>query len=328
MAGNSHSDISSDSESNISHESDYSQEGTSTKSSLLHHHHPDRFLGTDGECCIAQVKKWTERTPIGLGLCPWAVKSHALGRIKYVSCDSTSPSEVTNMVFDEAAKLSNCDATQQQEKEETPPPLSTTLIVCPNVSEWNNDFTKFDTFVNDLPGEMKSFTKDKNMEYQDHDDNILQQVTLVAFHHKFLRWYGLPEGLTVGSKVWCHKRVFGTNKKSLKLYVATLLEVNSRPFGRRRLKVRYQPDDNDNSKATDGESQQKQEQYVPTDWIFPAGDDVNESTMRPELSDNMMHRAPYPTIHIIHNRDLYSLCVRDISRVKRKNAQLMMMKFG
>jgi hypothetical protein len=41
------------------------------------------------------------------------------------------------------------------------------------------------------------------------------------------------------------------------------------------------------------------------------------------LPDNVMHRSPYPTIHIIVNRDLASLCIRDISRVKRMNAQRM-----
>lgn len=36
-----------------------------------------------------------------------------------------------------------------------------------------------------------------------------------------------------------------------------------------------------------------------------------------------MHRSPYPLIHIIVNQDLASLCMRDVSRVKRLNAQRM-----
>lgn len=36
-----------------------------------------------------------------------------------------------------------------------------------------------------------------------------------------------------------------------------------------------------------------------------------------------MHRSPYPTIHMIVNQDLASLCIRDVSRVKRLNAQRM-----
>ena len=37
-----------------------------------------------------------------------------------------------------------------------------------------------------------------------------------------------------------------------------------------------------------------------------------------------MHRAPYPTIHLIRNEDLERLRARDVSRVKRNNARRMM----
>eukprot|EP00984_Skeletonema_dohrnii_P005957 scaffold2112_cov85-Skeletonema_dohrnii-CCMP3373.AAC.6 len=88
----------------------------------------------------------------------------------------------------------------------------------------------------------------------------------------------------------------------------------------------------------------RQEQYVPTDWISLHASNIREtieggsnsesnysgsassapSQPGPALTDNAMHQAPYPTIHIINNADLASLSIRDISRVKRKNAHRMM----
>ena len=43
----------------------------------------------------------------------------------------------------------------------------------------------------------------------------------------------------------------------------------------------------------------RQEQFIPTDWIV-----VTNETCPRLLPDNIMHRSPYPTIHIIVNHDL------------------------
>ena len=87
----------------------------------------------------------------------------------------------------------------------------------------------------------------------------------------------------------------------------------------RRAKVRFHDAYND----------RRQEQYVPTDWISIPQTNMSEvdapdpSQRGPALPDNAMHQAPHPTIHIIKNADLASLSIRDISRVKRKNANRM-----
>ena len=65
------------------------------------------------------------------------------------------------------------------------------------------------------------------------------------------------------------------------------------------------------------------EQYVPIDWFVV---DDGAPRGRP-LPDNAMHRAPFPTIHLIRNRDLATLRMCDVSRVKRKNA-VRLMKLG
>ena len=97
-------------------------------------------------------------------------------------------------------------------------------------------------------------------------------------------------------------------EKSQGVHLAKIIETGGSNFGKRKVKVEFEEDG--------------REQYVPIDWLMSDAD----GTMLPEgelLPDNAMHRAPYPTIHLIRNVDLASLCARDVSRVKRKNAQLM-----
>lgn len=299
---------------------------------------------TSSSCYIAEVKKWTERVPIRMGLCPWAVKSNNLKRTKYSLCESASPSEVASFVIREAELLcNNFDNTNDGRKGKCAS-LRTTLIVCPNVTEWSCDFLAFENYLKDFPKNACSLEQNENYKGTQttaspqnnwgNETDILSRVTLVPFHPKFLRWRGLPEGVAVGSKVKCHKSQFGTNEKSSELYLATILEVNSRPFGRRRVKVRWIDDHEDETlsciDAKTKLSNRRNEQYIPTDWVVheTQKEQLDSRNERMELPDNMMHRAPYPTIHVIDNRDLYPLCVRDISRLKRKNAQLMVRKFG
>mmetsp|Transcript_15286 Transcript_15286/g.32069 ORF Transcript_15286/g.32069 Transcript_15286/m.32069 type:complete len:353 (-) Transcript_15286:102-1160(-) len=303
---------------------------------------------TSSSCYTTEVKKWTERVPIGMGLCPWAVKSNNLKRITYSLCESASPSEVASFVVQEAELLcSNFDNTQHLKMEGGKgkcTSLRTTLIVCSNVKEWIYDFLAFENYLKDFPKNACPLEQTENYKgrhttaspqnNRGKETDILSRVTLVPFHPKFLRWRGLPEGVAVGSKVKCHRSQFGTNEKSSELYAATILEVNSRPFGRRRVKVRWIDDHEDETLASiDAKtkmSNRRNEQYIPTDWVVHETQKEQSISRneRMELPDNMMHRAPYPTIHVIDNRDLYSLCVRDISRLKRKNAQLMVRKFG
>ena len=241
-----------------------------------------------------QVKNWTIQIPIGLGLCPWASKSHNQGNLRYVTCTSETPRDVAIYVQREIQRLV-CS------NDGEPPPWSTTLVICPHVNEWNESFPTFDKFVSHDIWEHTS-TSD--------------EITLVAFHPNFLRWHGLPDNITKGSVVQCHYGIVG--KMSAETAPATIVETCNKAFGMRRVKVRFHTEETINNAACHAH---RQEQYVPTDWISTH---EGGNKRGPALPDNAMHQAPYPTIHIINNTDLASLSIRDISRVKRKNAHCMM----
>ena len=231
--------------------------------------------------CAAEVLAWAMKVPIGMGLCPWAGKSRNRGLLRIVACDCDRQGDAAEVLESEIESLIH----------EGTPPLSTTLVVCPRVKAWH-DFRSFDEFVRSgIGNHLREVV-------------IMERVTLVAFHPNFSRWRCLPVGVDVGSTVQTHYGTFG--RKSASTAEATIIETNSSAFGLRKVKVRFRD-------ALDGLV--RQDQYVPTDWIeFPI-------ELCAPLPDNAMHRAPYPTIHIIVNQDLASICVRDVSRVKRLNAQ-------
>lgn len=244
-------------------------------------HHFDH-TPPDTECAL-QVQRWTAQIPISLGLCPWAGRSHSLGRLRYVTCDGESPADVINRIELETSLL----------EAETVPSLSSTLIVCPNVNEWS-EFQSFEDFVG------------SGVFHAMKDERLLNVFTFVAFHPKFLRWRGLPNGLQVGSVIKSHWGMIG--RKSVgETATATIIETENKAFGGRKVKVRFH-------QVLEG---RRQEQYIPIEWIEHASSGA-------PLPDNAMHQAPFPSIHIIANRDLASLSIRKISRVKRRNAHKMM----
>jgi hypothetical protein len=275
--------------------------------------HPQDPHDEDEYDAAQQVRLWTERVPIGLGLCPWAMKSSRLERLKYTTCHDTTPCDVALRILAEAKELlygccQTAAATASGSLTDTdvvppspPPPLTSTLVVCPHVPAWNDDFQVFDDFVKKFPQQ---------------NSILFQHLTLVSFHPQFLRWRGLAAGIKVGSVVQSHKGIAGGfSKKSSNVFPATVLETNNPVFGQRRIKVRFHYHDDD-------DLHDKKEQYVPVDWLVDT-DSSGSSLLGPPLPDNAMHRAPYPTIHLIRNEDLVIPC-RDVSRVKRKNAQRMM----
>jgi len=247
---------------------------------------------TDDQYYVKATHEWVLHMPIGLGLCPWAIKSNNKGLLNIITCTSDTASDVTDIVKREIESFAN---------EEGTPPLSTSLIVCPYVKEWK-DFKSFDEYVQfGIKDQLKN-------------DTILEDATLVVFHPKFCRWYGLPPNIGIGSEVQSHHGIIG--QKSIQTATATIIETNNKAFGLRKVKVRFH-----NNNAKEEGSIDRLEQYVPTDWIvFP---EEQQCTRRPILPDNSMHQSPYPTIHIINNKDLVSLCVRDVSRVKRLNSKRM-----
>jgi len=238
------------------------------------------------------TRSWVSKVPIGLGLCPWAGKSNNRGLLNIINCESECPEDVAQLVENEVELLTR----------EGTPPLSTTLVVCPHVKAWKEDFNEFDEFVRVILRQRRN------------DTHIMQHVTFVAFHPSFCRWYGIPEGFGVGSVVDSHYGTIG--QKSIQTTPATIIETNNKAFGLRKVKVRF------HDTTLEGLGN-RQEQYVPTDWIdFTKNEETCQAL--PLLPDNSMHQSPYPTIHIITNRDLASTSVRDVSRVKRLNAQRMM----
>ena len=241
-----------------------------------------------------KVKEWTIKVPIQFGLCPWAGKAHARGLLRYVTCEGDSIKDVIQIFAKEANILTSKDIS----------PWSSTLIVCPHISAWN-DFQVFEQFL-------------QSDDIYDGQPRVVdKELTLVPFHPNFLRWYGIPKGLNVGSVVEAHWGMIG--KKSKEKAQATIVETQTKAFGSRRVKVRFHD-------VLEG---RRQEQYIPIDWIHHHHHHHHHHDSccqdRPILPDNFMHRTPYPTIHLIRNADLASMSIRDISRVKRKNAERMTM---
>ena len=231
----------------------------------------------------SEVQEWTVRIPIGLGLCPWAGQSHSQGRLRYVTYEGCTPSDVAQLIVSEAERLVDAHA----------PPLSSALIVCPHVGAWS-DFQVFYDWVDGFNEELNG-------------ESIHDNLTFVSFHPKFLRWRGLPADIKVGSVVQSCWGVGG--RKSIETAPATIVEAGNKVFGMQKVKVRFH----------DILEERRPEQYVPIDWF-----DHSVGSVRPPLPDNAMHRAPHPTIHLIRNSDMASLCLRTVSRVKRKNRQLVM----
>ena len=333
-------------------------------------------INQDDQYCT-ETRNWTERVPIGLRFCPWAIKSKRQNRIKYISCLATDPFDVFDFIINEIKILcfTELSSSSSSSSSSSPPlPLSTTLIICPFIEEWNNTFTVFDNFVKKFwmqqnRGEPKyghhdvlqvpcndydyDNSREDEINNERKDDELMllflqqlqNQITLVSFHPKFSRWRGLPDNIKVGSIVQCHQGMSGFTK-SQEIYLAKILETSSSIFGQRRIKAQFLEDgreqqeqnsnDNSSSNAADRKkttiSNVKKEQYVPVDWIVFDDDTTTidrsppppTTTVRPPLLDNCMHQTPYPTIHLIQNNDLGTLCVRDISRLKRKNIKTIM----
>lgn len=270
----------------------------------------------DEDKYASRVRLWTQRIPIGLGLCPWAVKSQIRGRLKFTTCKGEAPLDVGMKIISEIEALCRCECSNGDGADFLPPPpLTSTLVVCPKIEAWNKDFQEFDNFVKNFGVWSKeNLLKEQDPDSGHHHLDVQQKVTLVSFHPEFLRWRGLPKGVEVGSTVKSHKGMCGF-KKSQHAFSATVVETSNSIFGLRKIKVRFHDD--------------QKEQYVPTDWIGcsiegnGSSDHNCDVRFRDPLPDNAMHRSPYPTIHLIRNEDLGTLCMRDVSRVKRKNAQRM-----
>ena len=106
----------------------------------------DETIGDDHDVYASSVREWTQRVPIGMNLCPWAKLSHKDGRIKYTTCLVNTPKEASEVVWREIENLLG-SSTTSDERNHSLPPWSTTLVICPHVTEWENDYTIFESFV-------------------------------------------------------------------------------------------------------------------------------------------------------------------------------------
>jgi hypothetical protein len=59
----------------------------------------------------AEVRAWVLKVPIGLGLCPWAVKSQRKGFVRIVTCESDLSSDVVDMMLETEIELILRDGT-------------------------------------------------------------------------------------------------------------------------------------------------------------------------------------------------------------------------
>lgn len=228
------------------------------------------------------VRKWTEDVVIRrLKLCPWAIRSNERGRIRYQTYTGTTREGVMDVLRVEAHALLNRKS-----------PWCTTLVVCPHVRTWTEDFPLFDQFVRGINLNIE-MGNEETLPLSDH-------ITLVAFHPRFIKWRGLPDCVGVGSHVFSFRNQ-GYGQKSADASAVTVTETRNPVFGKRKVKVRFDSD--------------QKEQYVPVDWL--------QVEKGPLLPDNAMHQSPFPAIHLICNADLARLRARDVSRVKRLNAHRM-----
>ena len=229
-----------------------------------------RSAPSDTEYAL-QVQQWAVRVPIGLGLCPWAGKAHYQGRLRFVTCTGNAPADVIRVIAREAAILTGADA----------PPLSSTLVVCPHVAAWK-EFGAFEDWVRSGINEESTEGEGESTRT---GESIGELLSFVPFHPEFVRWRGLPEGIGVGSVVNSYWGAFG--RKSARTAPATVVDAGNKVFGRRKVKVRFH-------ESVEG---RPDEQFVPIGWF-------DHTLSGLPLPDNAMHRAPYPTIHLIRNKDL------------------------
>lgn len=267
------------------------------------------------------VRDWTEKVPIGMNLCPWAKLSQREGRIRYLPCAESvnTPQQASEVIWEEIDKLRGTRGSL--------PPWSTTLVICPHVKAWKTDYEAFEAFVTRFGTQgNEGLTVASPHDQQGPaavDNDSIGAITLVPFHPHFVRWRGLPETISTGSSVLCHRGLAGFSK-SPEAYPATVVDLRPPGFGRRRIRVRFH-------ETPQGQRSGTAEQCVPVDWVVLDSEgsssnessDTNLSQRRPPLPDNNMHRSPYPVVHILRNEDLAAPTIHEISRLKRRNARRM-----
>ncbi|CAE7319011.1 Dynlt1 [Symbiodinium natans] len=224
------------------------------------------------------VRTWVSQVVLHHGLCPWAQLAEQSKVVTYLTCEATTPAAVGTAVRAEAARLVSRRV-----------PWATSLVVCPHVVPWQEDFRVFDDWV----------------ARSNHLDDLEDLVSLVAFHPRFARWHALDPSVTEGTQVTSHyEEVDG--EKSKRALPAVVECLDPKQVGVRRIGIRF---------IDDGVLQ-----WVPMDWLSPSWKAAEL------LADNQMHQAPFPTVHLIRRKDLASVrCSKDgyevVASIQARNSQ-------
>jgi hypothetical protein len=256
----------------------------------------------------AAVQRWLDDVILKHGLCPWAPLALRSGGLRIVTSHASDEESAFEEIVDERDRLFGSEAAD----------LSTTLLVCPSVEGWQDDFDRFDRFVSTA-------------------DAALQDgpmgLSLVAFHPCFARWRHLPEEvLSDGAEVWAYYEEELTAvgqevgyRRSESAERATVLDVDEASTGVRKVAVRFKDDG--------------AVQLLPMEWVVgPAAVDEaapatsSREPMRPLLADNWLHACPVPMVHLLRGEELGQEALRAgvdaIDELQRRNAQIARERTG
>lgn len=288
---------------------------------------PDIPLSKEDAAAAADVRRWLDEYIIRHHLCPWASRADEGGGLRIIVSRADTEAGVLVDLKREAKRL----VKPPPPPAAPPPALATTLLVCPGVREWAEDFAQFDTFV-------RGATQDG--------------VSLVAFHPNFARWRAAPPGthgaLAVGESVLTYYwEAFADPKdlaaaqayadsdggdidvpchylKSEKCERAVVECIDEDEVGVRNVRVRFED-------PVDGDSDDDQEEDafddVPIEWLTRDTDAAGVSLdSLPLLADNLIHTSPVPIIHLLQGDELAEEAQRVggeyIARLQARNARL------
>lgn len=258
-------------------------------------------LSVEEQTAAIDVRRWLDRYIIRHRLCPWARMADAGGGVRIVVSKAKNERAVVADLQREARRLLEPPPPPAR----PPPRLATTLLVCPSVSTWTDDFVRFDEFVKDV------------------QDNVLSGIRLVAFHPNFSRWRvaepGTSDELNVGDNVtayvyeaWLDPEEVAAAEadadegeninvpahyfKSETPVPAVIENLDEKKVGVRKVMVSFHVPAEDS-----GEDVQLHD-LVPTDWVTRNADTPHSSYQL--RADNLIHKSPLPVIHLLHSEEL------------------------
>lgn len=273
-------------------------------------------------CDRSSVQDWLDGVVLKHGLCPWAPLSLQNDGLRIVTSHASDEAAVFEDIVDESERLFRADA----------PSLSTTLLACPDVEGWRDDFEAFDRFVSTAEAALRDGP---------------MGLSLVAFHPSFARWQQLPQEVLAsleegalsgegggaggvaeggaaagaGAEVWAHfeeeyaagRQVL--HRRSAAAERAVVLGADEASVGVRKVAIRF----------CDGT-----EQLLPIEWVVATAtaeaSPPRAPAARPRLADNWLQQCPVPTVHLLRGDELAEEALRAgadaIDALQCRNAQI------